>query len=87
MREKHSSDEQTTVIRSHTITDSGLRLQYEVDNDLGHLVPRLRFIVDEDVDVNTMVSDTHTARTRILTRNMKPCVPVLASLENSPTDS
>ena len=87
MREKHSSDEQTTVIRSHTITDSGLRLQYEVDNDLGHLVPRLRFIVDKDVDVNTMVSDTHTARTQILTRNMKPCVPVLASLENSPTDS
>ena len=59
MREKHSSDEQTTVIRSHTITDSGLRLQYEVDNDLGHLVPRLRFIVDKDVDVNTMVSDTY----------------------------
>ena len=61
MGERHSSDsEQTTAIRGHTTINSGLRLQYEVNNDLGHLVPRLRFIVDKDMDVDAMVSNKHT---------------------------
>lgn len=88
MREEHRSDEQTTiVIKSHAVTASGLRLLYEVDSSLGHLVPHLRLIVDEDVDMDTVVSVSHVTKTRVLTRGVKPYVSAIASLENSPTDS
>ena len=62
MREEPSSDKQTTItIQPHALTSlrSGLRLLYEVDNDLGHFVPHLRLIVDKDADMNTAVSE-HT---------------------------
>jgi hypothetical protein len=84
MRENHNSDEQTAVvIQSHVITSPGHRLLYEVDNHLGRLVSRLRLIVDTDTDVDTAVSETYAAKTQILTRDGKPYVPTLASLENS----
>ena len=68
MKEERSSDEETTVMKNgHTTTNSGLKLLYEVDNDLGRLVPHLRLIVDEDVDVDTVVSEAHATKTRILT--------------------
>jgi len=69
MEEEGGSDEQTTaMIQSHALTSSGLRLLYEVDNDLGHLVPHLRLIVDDDADMDTMVSGGHTTtKTQILT--------------------
>jgi hypothetical protein len=91
MGEEHSSDEQTTVviqphttnISGHTTTSPGHKLFYEVDNDLGHLVSRLRLVVDTDTDMDTAVSKTYVAKTQILTRSVKPYVPILASLENS----
>ena len=86
--ERHSSEGQTIdMIRSQTVTSSSLRLLYEVDNDFGHLAPHLRFIIDKDTNMDTTVSATHTAKTRILTREVKPCVPISASLRNSPADS
>ena len=88
IRERNNSDEQNTVvIQSHAVTGSGFKLLYEVDNDLGRLVPHLRFVVDMDVDMDTAVSESHTAGTPTLTRNMKPHAPILTSLENSPIDS
>lgn len=85
---EHSPDAQTAaVFGSHTTTSSGLRLLYEVDNDLGHLAPQLRFIIDKDTDMDTTVSDAHAATTRILTRDVKPFVPISASPENSSADS
>jgi len=88
MREEHSPNGQTAVvIQSHASTNSGLKLLYEVDNDLGRLVPRLRLIVDKNIDMDTAVSETHTAMTRILTWDVKPYVPILTSLENSSADS
>jgi len=59
MREEPgSSDKQTTItIQPHTLAGSGLRLLYEVDNDLGHLVPRLRLIVDKNADADAAVSE------------------------------
>ena len=71
MREEPSSDKQTTItIRPDALGSSGLRLLYEVDNDLGHLVPRLRLIVDNDADIDTAVSPragAHTTEIQILT--------------------
>lgn len=68
MGEDHSPNEQTTAVtRCHTTTNPGLRLSYEVDRDLGHLVPRLRLVVENGIDVNTMVSETRVAMTWILT--------------------
>jgi len=88
MRVEHNLNEQTeVVIQPHAATNPGLKLLYEVDNDLGHLVPRLRLIVDKNIDTDTAVSEAHTAMTRILTWDTKPYVPILASLGNSPTDS
>ena len=56
MREEPSSDKQTTItIQPHALTNSGLRLLYEVDGDLGNLVPHLRLIVDKDADMDTAV--------------------------------
>ena len=87
MRERHNPDEQNTVvIQSHAITGSGFKLLYEVDNDFGRLVPHLRFVVDKGVDMDTAVSEVHAASIPTLTRNMKPHVPILTSLENSPID-
>ena len=88
MRERRDSDERSTiVIQSHTVTGSGFKLLYEVDNDLGHLVPHLRVIVDKDVDVDTAVSEAHTAKTPALTREVKHYAPILTSLEDSLIDS
>jgi len=88
MRERHNSDEQNTImIQSHAVNGSGFKLLYEVDNDLGRLVPHLRFVVDKDVDMDTAVSEARTARTPTLTRDMKPHAPILTSLENSSIDS
>ena len=57
MREEPNSDKQTTImIQPDALTNSGLRLLYEVDNNLGHLVPCLRLIIDNDADMNTAVS-------------------------------
>lgn len=84
-REGQDPEEKTTtVIQSHTITGSGLRLSYEVDNDLGHLVSRLKIIVNEDADVDTVASEMCAARTQNLTRDVKPYIPPSASLGNSP---
>ena len=88
MREKHSPEERTAVVvQSYTTTNPGLRLSYEVDNDLGNLVPRLRLIVNKDGDKDTLVSDTNTTTTRILMWDVEPNIPILASLESSPADS
>jgi len=87
-REKPSPDERTAVVvQSYATTDSGLRLLYEVGSDLGHLVPRLRLIVNKYDDMDTMVSETNTTMTRILTWDVEPNLPILASLENPLTDS
>jgi len=61
MRDEPSPDKQTTIIlQPDGLTSTGLRLLYEVDNDLGHLVPHLRLIVDNDADMDTAVSEgTH----------------------------
>lgn len=68
MRENHNPNEHTAVVvQSHTTTNPGLKLLYEVNEDLGHLVPRLRLIVDKGIDMDTAVSETHVAMTRILT--------------------
>ena len=68
MGESHNSDEQCTiVIQSHPITSSSLKLLYDVDHDLGHMVPHLKFIVDKDVDMDTAVSEAHTTKTPSLT--------------------
>lgn len=57
MREEHNHDKHTAVaIQSRATTSSGFNLLYEIDNDLGHLVPRLRLIIDKDIDVDTAVS-------------------------------
>jgi hypothetical protein len=88
MGEKRSSDELMAVeVQSHAIIPPGHKLLYEVDNDLGHLVPRLRLIVDADTDMDTAVSKLHVVKTRILIQHVKPYVPILASLENPPADS
>jgi len=88
MKERHNSDEQSTImIQSHAITCSGFKLLYEVDNNLGRFVPHLRFVVDEDVDMDTAVGEAHTTTTPTLTLVAKPHVPILTSLENSPIDS
>jgi len=58
IREESSPDKQTTItIQPHALTSSGLRLLYEVDGDLGNLVPHLRLIVDKDADVDTAVRE------------------------------
>jgi len=61
MREEPSSDKQTTItIQPHALTSSGLRLLYEVDNDLGRFVPHLRLIVNKGADMDAAVSEgTH----------------------------
>ena len=65
MKEKQNPDERTALmIQSPATTDSGLKLVYEVDNDFGHLVPRLRLIIDKDIDVDTVVSDTYVTMTQ-----------------------
>jgi hypothetical protein len=62
MRENEKPEERTALaIQSPVTTNSGLRLSYEVDNDLGHLVPRLRLIIDKGANVDTAVSETYTA--------------------------
>ena len=87
MRERHNSDEQSTImIQSHAITGSGFKLLYEVDNNLGHLVPHLRFVVDMDVDMDAAVSRADATMTSTLTLN-KPQAPILTSLESSTIDS
>ncbi|KAF9652502.1 hypothetical protein BDM02DRAFT_3089024 [Thelephora ganbajun] len=54
---KPDTDEQTMVIiPSNAFANRGLRLLYEVDNDLGHLAPRLRLIIDKDTDMDTAVT-------------------------------
>ena len=87
MKENRSSDEHTAVvIRCHTTTDSGLRLSYEVDNNLGHMAPHLRLIVDKDINMDTAVSEAYARNTLILTQDTKPYVSILASLGNSLED-
>ena len=46
------------TVRSHTTANPGLKLRCEVSHDLGNPSPRLRLIVDEDIDVDTTVSKT-----------------------------
>jgi len=54
MREIPNLDEGSAlVVQSHATTKPGLKLRYEVSNDLGHLVPRLRLVVEDDIDVAT----------------------------------
>lgn len=60
MREKHNPGNYTAVvIQSHAAT--GFKLLYEVGSDLGHLVPRLRLIIDKDIDMDTAVSESMSA--------------------------
>jgi len=88
MREKSNPDERTAVVvQSYATTNPGLRLLYEVGNDLGHLVPRLRIVVNKDDDMDIVVSETNTTMTRILTWDVEPNIPILASWEDSPADS
>ena len=57
MRENRSPDEQTSVVvQSHATINPGLKLLYEVDDGLGHLVPRLRLILNDDIDMDSAVS-------------------------------
>ena len=58
------TEESTAVVVHHTTTDSGLKLLYEVKNDFGHLAPRLRLVIDKDVDVDTMVGQVHIPMTQ-----------------------
>lgn len=59
LREAHNPDEHAAfAIQSHATTESGFKLSYEVENDSGQLVPRLRLIVDKDIDLDTVVSET-----------------------------
>jgi len=88
MGENPSPDERTTVVvQSCATTNPGLRLLYDVDNELGYLVPRLRLIVDKDDDIDTMVSEINTTVTQILTWAVEPNIPILASLRSSTADS
>ena len=60
MREVHDPEKPTPVVtQPHATTSSGLKLLYEVDNALGHLVPRLRLIINNDIDVDTAVSEAY----------------------------
>ena len=87
-REELNPDEQTAVaVQSYATINPGLRLLYEVGNGLGHLVPRLRLIANEDDNMDTFVSETSTTMTPILTWDVEPNVPILASLEDSLADS
>lgn len=68
LREDQNPDERTAlVIQSPATTNSGLKLLYEVDNDFGHLEPRLRLIIDKGIDVDTTVSEMYVAIESILT--------------------
>ena len=58
------TEESTAVVVYHTTTDSGLKLLYEVKNDFGHLAPRLRLVIDKDVDVGTMVGQVDIPMTQ-----------------------
>ena len=70
MKEKRSSNELTAAeVQSYVVTRPGQKLLYEVDNDLGHLVPRLRLIIDADTDVDTAVSEIYAKKTQNLIRD------------------
>lgn len=65
MRENQNPVERTALmIQSPATTDSGLKLVYEVDNNFGHFVPRLRLTIDKDTDADTAVRDTYVTRTQ-----------------------
>ena len=87
-REKSNPDGRTAVVvQSYAITNPSLRLLYEVGSDPGHLVPRLRLVIEKDENMDTAVSGTNTTMTRILTWGVEPNLPILASLENPSADS
>ena len=66
MRDIPNLDERSAlVVQCHATTNPGLKLRYEVCNDLGHLVPRLKLIVNDDIDVDTTVSKTEIRMTHI----------------------
>ena len=57
MKDAPDLDERSALIaQSHATTNPGLKLRYEVCNDLGHLVPRLKLIVNDDIDVDATAS-------------------------------
>ena len=90
MTENHNPDEETAVVtQSHATTDPGFTLLYEVDNDFGRLVPRLRLIVSQDIDLDTTVSDTSTTMTSFLTQGTarEALYPHLNALGKSPNRS
>jgi len=81
MREKQGPDEQIAPVnQSHTTTSPSRRLLYEVDNGLGHLLPRLRLIIETDTGTDTAVRE-------VLTWEVTPNVPILISQEDSLADS
>ena len=66
MRESQNPDQHSAVtIKSPATTNSGLELLYEVDNDFGHLTPRLRLIIDENVGADTVVSEAYDAMAQL----------------------
>ena len=61
MKDIPNLDERSAIVaQSHTTTNPGLKLRYEVANDLGRLAPRLRLVVSGGTNVDAMVSETDT---------------------------